>query len=313
MAPYRPKGVGVALVTPFKEDKSIDYNALANIIDYVIDNKADFLVVLGTTGEQPTLWPEERIAVFNFVKNINAGRVPLVAGVGGYHTAAVIKDMQDSCFEGYDAFLSVTPPYSKPTQEGIYQHFKAIADASPLPVILYDIPGRTGVEISFDTIVRLANDCKDKIVGIKDATGNHDKLIKLQQEFGFNLFEDNWEKFSLLCGEDSEAAEWMFHGASGVISVTANLLPFEVKTVISKPSDGSFMSIMMVSSSMDYLNQLLFKDGNPAGIKCALSKMGFIKNELRLPLVPTDCITLEDITRTKKEFAIAAANLRRSE
>lgn len=286
MAEFKLRGMGVALVTPFKKDKSVDYNALERMVEYVIEGKADYIVVLGTTGETPTLFLEEKERIKEVIIRHNAGRVPLLLGVGGNNTQAVINKLESSDFNGFEAILSVVPFYNKPSQEGLYHHYKAIADASPLPVILYNVPGRTGVNMAASTTLSLANSCPN-IIGIKEASGNFAQIEE--------IIKNKPDRFEVISGDDSITYPLMTLGAVGVISVIGNAFPMEFGRMVRLCLDGKFQEALPIHWRFNELFNLLFVDGNPAGVKCALNVLGLIENELRLPLVPTRMSTNEKI------------------
>ncbi|MCM1153311.1 MAG: 4-hydroxy-tetrahydrodipicolinate synthase [Muribaculum sp.] len=283
---FKLEGLGVALVTPFNEDKTIDYNALGRIVDYVIDAKADFIVVLGTTGETPALFAEEKKEIISYVKNRNAGRVPLVLGLGGNNTMEIVHHLKEDDFSGFDAILSVVPYYNKPSQEGIYQHYKAIAEASPLPVILYNVPGRTGVNMKAETTLRLARDFKN-IIGVKEASGIFSQIEE--------IIKNKPADFNVISGDDGITFPLMTLGATGVISVIGNAFPKEFAGMVRMCLNGDFDRALPIHYHFTELFNLLFVDGNPAGVKCTLNALGLAKNELRLPLVPTRLSTNEKI------------------
>ncbi len=280
------KGMGVALVTPFKADKTIDLEAFAHLLDYQIDGGVDYLVVLGTTSENPTLEPEERTAVREFVVKHVAGRVPLVLGCGGNNTAAVVRELQTTNLSSFSAILSVVPYYNKPSQEGIYQHYAAVAKASPLPVVLYNVPGRTGVNMTAETTLRLAAEFPN-IVGIKEASGN---MVQVDE-----IIKHKSEDFMVISGDDAVTFPLITLGAVGVISVIGNAFPREFSRMVRLALEGEYAAARTIHHRFNDLFGLLFVDGNPAGVKCVLNAMGLCENELRLPLVPTRITTLEKI------------------
>lgn len=282
------RGMGVALITPFKKDKSVDYQALARLLDYQIKNGVDYLVVLGTTAETPALSPEERRDIKQFVAERVAGRVPLVVGCGGNCTADVVREAQNVDSSRFDAILSVVPYYNKPSQEGIYQHYSAIAEASPVPVILYNVPGRTGVNMTADTTLRLAAD-HPNIVAIKEASGNINQMD--------DIIKHKSDSFSVISGDDGITFPLITLGAVGVISVIGNAFPKEFAKMTRLALEGDFDAARAIHHRFTDLFSLLFVDGNPAGVKCLLHAMGFIENELRLPLVPTRITTYEKIRK----------------
>lgn len=280
------QGMGVALVTPFKADKSIDFEAFANLLEYQIRGGVDYLVVLGTTSENPTLEPDERAQVIDFVVKRVAGRIPLVLGCGGNNTAAVIRELHSTDLSAFSAILSVVPFYNKPSQEGIYQHYAAIAKASPLPVILYNVPGRTGVNMTPETTLRLAADFPN-IVGIKEASGN---MVQVDE-----IIKHKSDDFMVISGDDAVTFPLITLGAVGVISVIGNAFPREFSRMVRLALAGDYAAARTIHHRFNDLFGLLFVDGNPAGVKCVLHAMGLCENELRLPLVPTRITTLEKI------------------
>jgi 4-hydroxy-tetrahydrodipicolinate synthase len=291
------KGMGVALITPFKSDKTIDFSALERLIEFLISQGADYFVVLGTTAETPTLSANEKNLIREFVKTKVAGRIPLILGMGSNCTDALAAELRSSDLDGYSAILSVTPFYNKPSQEGIYRHFCEVAAASPLPVVLYNVPGRTGVNMTADTTLRLANEFKGKIIGIKEASGD----IRQMDEIIKNKPAD----FEVISGDDGITYPLMTLGAVGVISVIGNAYPKEFSKMVHLCLKGEFDKALPIHHRFTELFQLLFVDGNPAGVKCALHAMGMIDNELRLPLVPTristDAKIQEVIAKLKQE------------
>ena len=277
MADLKIDGLGVALTTPFKEDLSIDYESLEQLIDYVINGGCDYLVALGTTAETPCLSYEEKLIVTKFIKEKNDGRVNLVLGIGGNNTAQVIEEIKRRDLDGYEAILSVTPYYNKPTQEGLYRHYKAISEASPLPVILYNVPGRTGVNLSADTTIRLSN-LPSNICGIKEASGKTEQCER--------IINGAHQGFKLISGDDGSISPLMKIGASGVISVLANAFPQKVRKLVDLCKAKRFDEAEVLQNKMQSIIGHLFEDGNPAGVKALLAQKGIMKNILRLPLVP---------------------------
>lgn len=288
MARINLKGMGVALITPFKQDKSIDYDALARLLEYQIKSGVDYLVVLGTTAETATLTPAERQAVKEFVVERVAQRVPLVIGIGGNNTMALVEELKTTDLSPFSAVLSVVPYYNKPSQEGIYQHYKAIVEASPLPVILYNVPGRTGVNMTAETTLRLAREFSN-IVGVKEASGNITQMD--------DIIKNKREDFMVISGDDGITFPLITLGAVGVISVIGNAFPKEFAKMVRLALGGDFEKALLIHHRFTELFSLLFVDGNPAGVKCLLNAMGYIENELRLPLVPTRITTYEKIRR----------------
>jgi 4-hydroxy-tetrahydrodipicolinate synthase len=280
------KGMGVAMITPFKEDESVDYDALSYLVDYQLQNGTDYLVVLGTTAETPTLTEDEKHNIVDLVTSKVNGKIPLILGVGGNDTRKLVETLKTSSFPGIDGILSVVPYYNKPSQEGIYQHYKAIAEASRLPIILYNVPGRTGVNMSAETTLRLASEFKN-IVAVKEASGNitqMDDIIKRKPK-----------DFDVISGDDGITFPLITLGAVGVISVIGNAFPKEFSRMTRLALEGDYPSALRIHHSFNELFNLLFVDGNPAGVKCMLHMMGYIENRLRLPLVPTRITTFEKI------------------
>lgn len=288
MARINLKGMGVALITPFKKDKTVDYDALARLLEYQIKNGVDYLVALGTTAETATLSPDERKQVKTFIVERVAGRVPLVIGIGGNNTMALVEELKTSDLSAFSAVLSVVPYYNKPSQEGLYQHYKAIAEASPVPVILYNVPGRTGVNMTAETTLRLARDF-DNIIGIKEASGNITQMD--------DIIKNKHEDFMVISGDDGITFPLITLGAVGVISVIGNAFPREFSRMVRLALEGDYERALTIHHRFTELFSLLFVDGNPAGVKCLLNAMGYIENELRLPLVPTRITTYEKIRR----------------
>ncbi|MDR1883123.1 MAG: 4-hydroxy-tetrahydrodipicolinate synthase [Prevotella sp.] len=289
------RGMGVALITPFNEDGSVDYDALLRLVDYQLQNGTDYLVVLGTTAEIPTLTEDEKKRIVEVVVCRVNGQIPVILGEGGNNTRAIVEKLKRNSYEGIDGILSVVPYYNKPSQEGIYQHYKAIAEASPLPVISYNVPGRTGVNMTADTTLRIANDFPN-IVAVKEASGNMtqmDEIIKRKPEH-----------FDVISGDDGITFPLVTLGAIGVISVIGNAFPKEFSRMTRLALEGDYNSALTIHHSFNELFNLLFVDGNPAGVKCMLNMMGYIENKLRLPLVPTRITTYEQIRNVLIELNI---------
>lgn len=278
--------MGVALITPFKDDESIDFDALSKLIEYQIQNGIDYLVVLGTTAETPTLTEQEKNEVLSFVVERVKGRVPIVLGLGGNNTRGIVDRLKTETFHGVDAILSVVPYYNKPSQEGIYQHYKAIASATKLPVILYNVPGRTGVNMTAETTLRLAREF-DNIVAIKEASGNITQMD--------DIIKNKPKDFMVISGDDGITFPLITLGAVGVISVIGNAFPREFSRMVRLALQGDYTNALLIHHKFTELFELLFVDGNPAGVKSILSSMGYIQNRLRLPLVPTRITTYEKI------------------
>lgn len=269
-------GTGVAVVTPFQTDGSIDFPALENIIENLIGNGIDYLISLGTTGESATLNSVEKKEVWKFTAQTVAGRIPLIAGVGGNYTAEVIENIKKLDKHGFDAILSVSPYYNKPTQEGIYQHYKAIATKADLPLILYNVPSRTGSNITAETTVRLAHDF-DNIIAIKEASGSFDQFNQIMR--------DKPLEFMLISGDDPVTLPMIALGAVGVISVIGNAVPQLFSDMVRLCLDGKWEAARTLHYQLINFTRLMFVDGNPAGVKEALKISGLCENTLRLPLV----------------------------
>ncbi|MCR4583786.1 MAG: 4-hydroxy-tetrahydrodipicolinate synthase [Prevotella sp.] len=289
------KGLGIALITPFHEDGSVDYESLIRLVDYQLNNGADFFCILATTGETPTLTAAEKLKIKDTIVDYVQARVPILMGCGGNNTAAVVEELHNGDFRGIDGILSVCPYYNKPSQEGLYQHFKAIAAATSLPVVLYNVPGRTGINIKAETTVRLARDCKN-IVAIKEASGNLEQVDE--------IIKNKPVDFDVISGDDALTFPMISCGAVGVISVIGNALPKEFSKMIRLQMRGEYDPARKIHHRFTDLFSLLFVDGNPAGVKAMLCEMGFIKNVLRLPLVPTRISTLQKMSEIMKELKI---------
>ncbi|TWR27911.1 4-hydroxy-tetrahydrodipicolinate synthase [Mucilaginibacter achroorhodeus] len=269
-------GTGVAMVTPFQADGEVDYPALSKLIGHLIDGGVEYLVSLGTTGESATLTKEEKKKVWEFTAKTVNKRVALVAGIGGNNTRETVAEIAEFNIDGYDAILSASPHYNKPTQEGIYQHYKAIAEAAKLPIILYNVPSRTGSSVAAETTVRLAKEFKN-IIGIKEASGNFDLLNQ--------LFRDKPEDFLVISGDDPISLQMVAMGGVGVISVVGNALPRQFSDMIRKCLAGDFKGAHASHYSMIEFTRLMFAEGSPAGVKSALRQLGVCEDTIRLPLV----------------------------
>lgn len=281
------KGLGIALVTPFASDGSVDYGVLKNLLDYQLKNGADFFCILATTGETPTLTKDEKQKIKELVVEKVGDKVPILIGCGGNNTADVVNELQTADFSGIDGILSVCPYYNKPSQEGLYQHFKAIAGATNMPVVLYNVPGRTGVNLKAETTVRLARDCEN-IVAIKEASGSLEQVDE--------IIKNKPDGFDVISGDDALTFPMIACGAAGVISVIGNALPKEFSRMIRLEMKGEIESARKIHHKFTDLFNLLFVDGNPAGVKAMLHEMGMIENVLRLPLVPTRLTTMQKIS-----------------
>ena len=279
-------GMGVALVTPFDATGAVDHEALGRLVDYQVESHTDFLCVLGTTAETPTLDEEEQLAVRRTVAKHNAGRLPILLGCGGNCTHKVVSKLAKDPMDDADALLCVVPYYNKPTQEGMYAHFKAIAEATELPIILYNVPGRTGVNMLPETTLRLAADFKN-IVGIKEASGNVEQI-----EY---ILRHRPEGFKVFSGDDGITLPLIKSGADGVISVIGNAYAAEFAELVHLAQAGQFAEAEAIDRRLAELYKLIFVDGNPAGIKCVMELRGMLQNILRLPLVPATQATREKI------------------
>ena len=287
--------MGVALVTPFNDDGSVDYQSLMRLVEYQIQNGVDFLCVLGTTAETPTLTADEKKKIKQMVVERVNGRVPILLGVGSNSTQSVIDTLQNDDMTGVDAVLVVVPYYNKPSQEGIYQHYKAVASATKLPIVLYNVPGRTGVNMTAETTLRLARDF-DNIIAIKEASGNITQMD--------DIIKHKPESFDVISGDDGITFPLITLGAVGVISVIGNAFPREFSRMTRLALAGDYQNALTIHHKFTELFKLLFVDGNPAGVKAMLSMMGMIKNRLRLPLVPTRITTYEQMRQILDELKI---------
>ena len=283
------------MVTPFAADGSIDWAALHRLVEFQINSGADFLCVMGTTAETPTLSSEERSQIRRDLVERVAGRVPLLLGCGGNNTAAVVNELKTGDYEGIDGILSVCPYYNKPSQEGLYVHFSAVSEASPVPVVLYNVPGRTGVNMTAETTLRLARDF-DNIVAIKEASGNIAQMD--------DIIKNKPKDFDVISGDDGITFPLICLGAVGVISVIGNALPREFSRMVRLALSGEYPQALHIHHKFTELFKLLFVDGNPAGVKALLSEMGLIGNYLRLPLVPARLNTEKRISEIVKELGL---------
>lgn len=281
------QGTGVALVTPFHRYGAVDFTSLEKIIEHTISKGVDYLVVLGTTGESPTLSKDERLAVVDFVVEVTSNRVPIVRGVGGNNTQEIVNTIKSEPFDGIDAILSVCPYYNKPQQRGIYYHYKTLASVSPLPLILYNVPGRCGVNISASTTLELARDFNN-IIGIKEASGNIGQIM--------SVIKDKPRDFVVISGDDALTMPLMSLGAEGVISVVANAFPADFSKMVDLCLEGKFTEAAKIHYGLLDIINALFEDGSPSGIKAALQVLDLAQNNLRLPLVKVNKSTLLQIT-----------------
>lgn len=276
------KGLGIALITPFTLEGKVDYKSLRRLLDYQLANGADFLCILATTGEAPCLTKEEKEELTSFINGVVGGRIPILKYCGGNNTAAVVDEIKTTDWTGIDGILSICPYYNKPSQDGLYQHFKAIAEVSPLPIVLYNVPGRTGINMKAETTVKLAKDFSN-IVAIKEASGSLEQVDE--------IIKNKPDNFDVISGDDALTFSMIASGAAGVISVIGNALPKEFSRMIRLEFNGEYEPARKIHHMFTELYSLLFVDGNPAGCKALLNDMGMIENVLRLPLVPTTITT----------------------
>lgn len=295
MAQHIFKGLGIALVTPFTNDYEVDYKALRRLLEYQIDSGADFFCILATTGEVPCLTPQEKEEITRTVIEVNHGRLPILKYCGGNNTRAVMEEMRQTDWKGIDGILSICPYYNKPSQEGLYQHFRALSEVSPLPMLIYNVPGRTGVNMTAQTMVRLANDCP-QIVGVKEASGSLEQVDE--------IIKNKPDSFDVISGDDALTFSMVASGAVGVISVIGNALPAEFSRMIRYEFKGEYEPARKIHHKFTELYKLLFVDGNPAGVKALLNDMGFIENVLRLPLVPTRIETKDKMAQILNELGV---------
>ncbi|MGP1452654.1 MAG: 4-hydroxy-tetrahydrodipicolinate synthase [Segatella oris] len=289
------KGLGIALITPFTLDGKVDYKSLKRLLEYQLANGADFLCILATTGEAPCLTGQEKEELTAFIKDIVRGRIPILKYCGGNNTAAVVEEIKTTNWTGIDGILSICPYYNKPSQEGLYQHFKAIAEASPLPIVLYNVPGRTGINMKAETTVKLARDFSN-IIAVKEASGSLEQVDE--------IIKNKPDHFDVISGDDALTFSMIASGAAGVISVIGNALPREFSRMIRLEFKGEYEPARKIHHMFTELYSLLFVDGNPAGCKALLNDMGMIENVLRLPLVPTTITTKQKMADILKELRI---------
>lgn len=289
------KGLGIALITPFTLDGKVDYKSLKRLLEYQLANGADFLCILATTGEAPCLTGQEKEELTAFIKDIVRGRIPILKYCGGNNTAAVVEEIKTTNWTGIDGILSICPYYNKPSQEGLYQHFKAIAETSPLPIVLYNVPGRTGINMKAETTVKLARDFSN-IIAVKEASGSLEQVDE--------IIKNKPDHFDVISGDDALTFSMIASGAAGVISVIGNALPREFSRMIRLEFKGEYEPARKIHHMFTELYSLLFVDGNPAGCKALLNDMGMIENVLRLPLVPTTITTKQKMADILKELRI---------
>jgi len=289
------KGLGIALITPFTLDSKVDYKSLKRLLEYQLANGADFLCILATTGEAPCLTAQEKDELTAFIKDIVRGRIPILKYCGGNNTAAVVEEIKTTNWTGIDGILSICPYYNKPSQEGLYQHFKAIAEVSALPIVLYNVPGRTGINMKAETTVKLAKDFSN-IIAVKEASGSLEQVDE--------IIKNKPDHFDVISGDDALTFSMIASGAAGVISVIGNALPREFSRMIRLEFKGEYEPARKIHHMFTELYSLLFVDGNPAGCKALLNDMGMIENVLRLPLVPTTITTKQKMADILKELRI---------
>ena len=287
------KGTGVAIVTPFKKDGNVDFKALTKIVEHIIKGKADYIVALGTTGESVTLYKEEKLEVTRHIVNVANGKVPIVLGIGGNNTSEIIHTLDSTEYSGISAILSVCPYYNRPNQEGLYQHYKAIAQASPLPIILYNVPGRTACNMTDETTLRLANDFEE-IIGIKEASGNMNQIM--------NIIKNRPKGFLVISGDDAITLPIIAAGGDGVISVVANAFPKDFSEMTRQCLAGNFAEARKLHYKLTNITNLMFADGNPAGVKAVLEIMGLCDAVLRLPLVPVNKKVYDGMVEEIKKY-----------
>lgn len=295
MAHNKFKGLGVALITPFTNTGEVDYTALRRLLDYHLSNGVDFFCILATTGETPCLSEYEKQKIKETIVEKVNGSVPLLMGCGGNNTLSVVNQLKTGDFQGIDGVLSVCPYYNKPSQEGLYQHFRTISESTDMPVVLYNVPGRVGVNMTAETTLRLANDC-DNIVAIKEASGNFTQID--------DIIKNKPSNFDVISGDDGITFPLITLGAVGVISVIGNALPKEFSRMVRLSLQGDYDAARHIHHKFTELFKLLFVDGNPAGVKAMLNSMGLIENVLRLPLVPARITTMGEISAIVKELNI---------
>jgi len=287
------KGTGVAMVTPFSDDDSIDYNALGKLTKHLVNGGVEFLVVMGTTGENPTLTVQEQEAVLNYVSEVSEKKLPIVFGIGGNNTQAVINRIQKTDFTNIDAILSAAPYYNKPTQKGLYIHYKNISDASPVPVILYNVPGRTSVNISAETTLKLAGDFEN-IVAVKEASGNLNQVMQ--------ILKNKPADFTVLSGDDTYTMPYISLGMNGVISVTANAYPKQFSDMVRAALINDIKKSRELHYKLLDFTNAIFSEGNPGGVKAALEILGICKKYVRLPLASVSKETYSNIKNLMKEI-----------
>jgi 4-hydroxy-tetrahydrodipicolinate synthase len=294
MSKVNLKGLGVALITPFNEEGLVDFEALSRLLDFQLENGTDYIVALGTTAETPTLSKKEKEEVVRFIVEKVNGRVPVVMGVGGNNTACLVDELKTTDFNGISAVLSVTPFYNKPSQEGLFQHYCALSQASPLPIILYNVPGRTGVNMTAGTTLRIARHCSN-IIAVKEASGSLDQIK--------SIIDGAPEGFHVISGDDAVTTAVIEMGGTGVISVFGNAFPGEMAWLVKNALEGNAVNARRkMEDDFNALFHLMFVEGNPSGVKCLLYLKGMIQNQLRLPLVPVSDHTHQQIQEELAKF-----------
>lgn len=288
------RGTGVAMITPFKQNGEIDFNSLSVLADKLINNGINYLVVLGTTAETPTLSPKEKADVVSCVVEACGGRVPIMVGAGGNDTRSVVELVKSMKIPGVDGLLSVTPYYNKPTQEGIYQHFAAIAAVTELPVMLYNVPGRTSSNMTSNTMLRLAHDFVGTIVAVKEASGNFEQLM--------DVLRDRPDNFLVVSGDDSITLPMISAGGDGVVSVIGNAYPSLMSTMAEAALSGDYEQARLVHYRLFPMMKAIFKEGNPAGVKASMEIQGWIENVLRLPLIGATSSLYQEITELDRQL-----------
>lgn len=288
------KGTGVAIVTPFKNDSSIDFAALGRVINHIINGGVNYIVLMGTTGESVTLTKDEKQALISYVLETVDSRVPLVVGIGGNSTQEVVNSIKHADLTGVDGILSVVPYYNKPTQKGIFQHFKAVATSCPVPVIMYNVPGRTGCNMSAETCLDLAHECEN-ILGVKEASGDISQVMK--------IIKGKPDQFGLISGDDMLTIPIIASGGIGVISVLANAFPAATAELVNHALKGNFKSAREIQFRYLEMTELLFTEGNPAGVKAMLNNLNLCQNILRLPLIPVSKVTMTRVQKAIDEVS----------
>lgn len=287
------KGTGVALITPFTSNLSIDFDSLSNLVNHVIDGGVEYLVVMGTTGESVVLTADEKQDVLSHIRKINQNRVPIVLGIGGNDTLAVVKQIEKQDLSDISGLLSVCPYYNKPNQKGLYAHFAEIAKVSPVPIILYNVPGRTGSYLTPETTLKLAEDF-EQIIGIKEASGQLDGIMK--------IIAAKQDEFIVISGDDGITLPLIALGVEGVISVAGNAVPYQMSEMVRNSLNGDFKKSRICHYNLWPLFDLLFREGNPAGVKAALHSLGLIQNEIRLPLTAVSQSLYQEIAEYMKKL-----------